>query len=209
MRCPSRRPRPSAQLPTGMRRPSRRPRPSHAQRAVASHRRAPTASPQGHEPRASPQGHRPRASPRGHRPPAASGRHTYGHGARSPTRALSVMRAHGSSAFAYRSAVGVKLKVSKSPRRARGESSGESTVYAKRRPRRPRRADRTETGRRAATRARSAWPRGIRDRVDAVNRRSLCGRVRCELRFRLHDCMVCCMMAAYRYHIPVYSGRSL
>jgi hypothetical protein len=36
-----------------------------------------------------------------------------------------------------------------------------------------------------ATRARPAWPRGIRDRVDAVNRRSLCGRVRCELRFRL------------------------
>ena len=175
-----------------------------AQRAVASHRRAPTASPQGHEPRASPQGHRPRASPRGHRPPAASGRHTYGHGARSPTRALSVMRAHASSAFAYRCAVGVKLKVSKSPRRARGELSGESTVYAKRRPRRPRRADRTETGRRAR-RARDRRPRGIRDRVDAVNRRSLCGRVRCELRFRLqiawfvarHDAR------AYRYHMTV------
>ena len=178
--APTAQSRPSAQLPTGV-----LPRlPHRATSRELPHRRAPTASPQGHEPRDSPQGHRPRASPRGHRPPAASGRHTYGHGARSPTRALSVMRAHGSSAFAYRCAVGVKLKVSKSPRCARGESSGESTVYAKRRPRRPRRADRTEAGRRAR-RARDRRPRGIRDRVDAVNRRSLCGRVQCELRFRL------------------------
>jgi len=47
----------------------------------------------------------------------------------------------------------------------------------------PRRPDGNRTA--GATRARPAWPRGIRDREDAVNRRSLCGRVRCELRFRL------------------------
>jgi hypothetical protein len=181
MRRSSRRPRPSAQLPTGMRRPSRRPRPSHGPARSGFPQAFSHGFPTGPPAASFPTGPQAASFPTG---PQTTSRERQAYlWARSPTRALSVMRAHGSSAFAYRCAGGgceLKLKVSKSPRRARGES----TVYAKRRPRRPRRADRTETGRRAR-RARPAWPRGIRDREDAVNRRSLCGRLRCELRFRL------------------------
>ena len=161
--APTAQSRPSAQLPTGMRRPSRRPRPSHGPARSGFPQACSHGFPTGPRAASFPTGPQAASFPTG---PQATSRERQAYlwaclwawGPIADARVIGDARA---CLFGLRLPVRggceLKLKVSKSPRRARGESSGESTVYAKRRPRRPRRADRTEAGRRAR-RARTEAP---------------------------------------------------
>jgi hypothetical protein len=182
MRHPSRRPRPSAQLPTGMRRPSRRPRPSHGPARSGFPQACSHGFPTGPRAASFPTGPQAASFPTG---PQATSRerqaYLWAWGPIADARVIGDARA---------CLFGLRLPV-------RGGSEAEGIEVATTRARRvvrrvdglreasptPRRPDGNRTA--GATRETRVAARDPRSCGRCVNRRSLCGRVRCELRFRL------------------------